>query len=521
MLVRLGPNWVFVLVILAGLGTLVGSQRRVVVHTAQDRDLRLTAHRLGVPVDRVEKGRHALRLATDLVASVAGSESVAELGRLWISLDRRNAAAEIEGLMQLLRETASETEEPRVFNRATNDGRALSAALLSLDVDEAGRIMEDWPQAPGETRQADDSESESWRRNQHLTLRKLAKQDVNAALKLLSILEDSGTDSPLRMSLLYGLTSAHQSASATQLFNETLARVSALEPEKAASSLRSLVRYSADYMPGRLPETLQTWTQVVREVPQEDLSHGPTLEGLDLDPLEAHVAHVLTDLNQVPLEKLNQVLAQFPGLQQKLREFGGIRGFRHAVRQEQARRAGQTSPDRKPVTNESIESALKALTTTPETMKKLYGLILDVQGYYEEQGYDPDYGERLFLRIAQLIEQLDDPLAKVRAFPTLVRIYMTLEGQLSDQLLQQGWDLLVEIDRKIEERADSDLYVAAAGQFLDPLEVWLYAAWIWNDHPVAMKEIGPLREELQFNVLVKVAGWFSGGGGFSNRQSFR
>ena len=86
MLVRHGPNWVSVLVILAGLGTLFGSQRRVVVHTAQDRHLRLTAHRLGVPVNRVEKGRQALRLATDLVASVAGREPMAELGGLWINL---------------------------------------------------------------------------------------------------------------------------------------------------------------------------------------------------------------------------------------------------------------------------------------------------------------------------------------------------------------------------------------------------------------------------------------------------
>ena len=79
---RLSPNWVFVLVILAGLGTLVGSQRGVVVHTAQDRDLRLTSHRLGVPVDRVEKGRQALRKATRLVGEVTGEKSVSVLAKL-------------------------------------------------------------------------------------------------------------------------------------------------------------------------------------------------------------------------------------------------------------------------------------------------------------------------------------------------------------------------------------------------------------------------------------------------------
>ena len=85
MLVSHGPNRVFLLVILAGLGTLVASQRRVVVHTAQDRDLRLTAHRLGLPVDRVAKGRQTLRKATRLVGEVTGEESVSVLAKLWIS----------------------------------------------------------------------------------------------------------------------------------------------------------------------------------------------------------------------------------------------------------------------------------------------------------------------------------------------------------------------------------------------------------------------------------------------------
>ena len=51
----LNPTWILVLVILASLGTLLGSQRRVVVSSPDGLDLRWTAHRLGVSVERIDR----------------------------------------------------------------------------------------------------------------------------------------------------------------------------------------------------------------------------------------------------------------------------------------------------------------------------------------------------------------------------------------------------------------------------------------------------------------------------------
>ena len=85
MLARLTPTWVVVLVILASLGTLLGSQRRVVVSSSDGLDLRWTAYRLGVSVERMEQGRRALQIATDLAPHVAGRESVGSLGDMWLA----------------------------------------------------------------------------------------------------------------------------------------------------------------------------------------------------------------------------------------------------------------------------------------------------------------------------------------------------------------------------------------------------------------------------------------------------
>jgi hypothetical protein len=66
------------------------------------------------------------------------------------------------------------------------------------------------------------------------------------------------------------------------------------------------------------------------------------------------VAHILSGLDQVPLEQLNRALAQFPGLAEKLQEYGGIRGYRQAVRQEGARRRDPIRLASQPVPFESL-----------------------------------------------------------------------------------------------------------------------------------------------------------------------
>ena len=83
----ISPRWGFVLVILTCLCPLLGSQRRVVVFSSDDLELRRTAHRLGLGVDKIRQGRKTLQFATDLIPELAGQTSVASLGDVWMALN--------------------------------------------------------------------------------------------------------------------------------------------------------------------------------------------------------------------------------------------------------------------------------------------------------------------------------------------------------------------------------------------------------------------------------------------------
>ena len=524
MLVRLGPNWVFVLVLLAGLGTLVGSQRRVVVHSAQDRELRLTAHRLGVPVDRVEKGRQALRKASGLVGEVTGEESVSVLAKLWTSLDRKHAISEIRRMIELLRKNAESASEEETHRLATAAAQSLSAALLPLDVDAARDVFRNWPAAPEGQEELDLESYQRQRTWEHRGFRELAKRDVGAALDLLPELEAGLIDPNLRTRLMHDLANRGRFDDANGLLDGMLNSISDLDPGVAASGLESVIYYLEHRSPDRLPEVLQAWAQVVREVPADQnlryqRQHVPG--GLQLTPLETRVALILSRLSWAPPEAVNSALSQFPGLQRKLKGVGGPRGLRESIQRQKDAESKQRRQGLEGVTVDELESSLKRVETGGVAERQLRSLLSRLGPYYEDgPNHDPESGARRFLRLARLIEQGEDPLIRIRMFRSLGRYYMTFEGELSDDLLKLGWDLLEWSDRQFQTESEAKKKEALVRQ-LDSLEVWLLAAWAWSDFQPAIKHIETLHAEVQFAALVKVAGWLSGGRhSFYPRQSF-
>ncbi len=520
---RLSPNWVFVLVILAGLGTLVGSQRGVVVHTAQDRDLRLTSHRLGEPVDRVEKGRQALRKATRLVGEITGEKSVSVLAKLWTSLDRKHAILEIRRMIELLRNTAGGASEGETYRLATAAARSLSAALLPLDVDAAREVLKNWPAAPDGHEELDLESYQRQRTWEYQGFRELADRDVGAALDLLPELEAGLIDPNLRTRLMHDLANRGRFEDATGLLDGMLNNISDLDPGAAASGLESVIYYLEHRSPDRLPEVLQAWARVVQDVPDEqNLSYQRQYvpDGLQLTLLETRAALTLSRLNWAPPEVLRAALSQFPGLQQKLKGVGGPRGLRAEIQRQQAAKSQQSRRGLEGATIDSLGSSLKRVETGAVAERQLRSLLSRLEPYYEDgPNHDPESGARRFLRLARLIEQGEDPLIRNRMFRSLGRYYMTYEGELSDDLLKLGWDLLEQSERRFQAEPDAEKKEALLKQ-LDVLEVWLLAAWAWSDFQAAIKHIETLHAEVQFAALVKVAGWFARSQHTSWRQTF-
>ena len=199
---RLNPNCVLTLVILLGLGTLAGSQRRVVVSSSDGSDLKWSAHRLGVSAERIEQGRRALQIATDLAPEVAGGESVGALGDMWVQLSWSEAQTQITDLVKELRRLARVTEDPGVYGKVTSDAQSLKNTLLMIDENAARQILDNWPDPPeGESLRPQEKS-----RQQQMTdmsrIMQLALTDLDAALEMLPELEAGQPNPTLRSSPL-------------------------------------------------------------------------------------------------------------------------------------------------------------------------------------------------------------------------------------------------------------------------------------------------------------------------------
>ena len=516
MLLRIPPKWVFLLVTLTSLGMLFGSQRRVVVHSAADRDLRLTAHRLGVPVDRVEKGRQALRMASGLVGEVTGEPSVSVLAKLWSSLDRKHAIGEIRGMIEVLRKKAEGASGNETYRPATAAAGSLRAALVRLDVDAAKAALENWPAAPEGKEEQDMVSYWEQRRREYRSFEELAGKDVDAAIELLSDLEAGLMNPMMRTQLMHELANRGRFEEANGLLDGMLNDISDLDPGTAAGGLEWVIDYVKLRSPDRLPEVLQAWVKAVREVPDEQNRFaGKYLpDSLQLSPVEARVAIRLSEWDWAPPEQLGAVLSQFPGLQQKLLTFAGLRGLRVAIKEQQQRVDASRQRRRSLALQKRVE-------TRSTAERELSSLWSQLAGYYEDgPKYDPEAGVRLFGRLARVIEGLEDPRTRIRKFHSLAQGYMTYEGELSEELLAQGWDLLERSEEQLQTESDTKKQEALVSQ-LDFLEVWLLATWAWSDFQAAIKHIETLPAEVQFAALLKVAGWFSAGRRLSYSQTFR
>ena len=245
MLVRLGPNWVFVLVLLAGLGTLLEAQRRVVVSSSEGLHLRWTAYRLGVSVERIGHGRRALQLATDLAPEVAGSGSVGSLGDMWLQLNSSEAHTQITSLIKELRRLARVTEDPAVYGQVTKDAQSLKNTLLMINEDAARQILDNWPGPPeGESLRLQETSREQQMKDMR-RISQLASTDLDAAFEMLSELEAGQPNPMLRMSLLYQLEFRGRSEEADQLFAQMLEAMPNVQDASQAQGYISLLSWVA------------------------------------------------------------------------------------------------------------------------------------------------------------------------------------------------------------------------------------------------------------------------------------
>ena len=503
MLARIDPRWVFLFTGITCLSTSLATQRRVVVSSSKGLDLRSTAHRLGVSVERVEQGRKALQVATDLAPEVVGRESVGSLGDSWLRLNWSEAESQIVDLIKELRRFARTTEDPGSYGRVTSDAPSLKSTLLLIDEATARQILDNWPDPPEGEGPAPRRPSPARQMNDMRRMQQLAMNDLDAALEMLSDLEGGRPNPGVRSSLLYQLESRGRNGQADQLFAEMLEAMPTVQDGSQAQGYNSLVYWVARYRPQMLDDFLPLWADLMRSFPSPAPRSFPSsLLGLDLLPEERSIAIMLLGLNQMAPGVSEKILQHFPELARKLEAIGGLDEFDKASRQEWDRTmsGGNRSSDK------------DQEQTVEDVEREINRLLMEIQ---RRATTNPGKVSKNLGEAVGLLEKLEGQPEQLRSYVRVAGAHLKVQGELSRELMRMGWEILDEVAEEPFTQPPSPQGMRPGTRTPDELEIWLYAAWCWTDFEPAMKEVKALGDDLQYSVLTKFTGWLSGSQNFN------
>src|SRR5262245_36233487 len=174
---------------IAGLAVAATLWAQVSVVAPGSRELKRAAHRLRVTPERLQNMRLALREATDLArrADPANAMMIGPIAQHWIQINRPEAKPNLEDLYRELRTAATNAEDARGYQNATQAVQSLATAYSEIDFDRAQELIRTWPAPPsraGEAAEAARREMESRFRQQ--ALNSLANRDPERAAALLA-----------------------------------------------------------------------------------------------------------------------------------------------------------------------------------------------------------------------------------------------------------------------------------------------------------------------------------------------
>jgi hypothetical protein len=159
----------------------------VTVVAPGSRELKRTAHWLGMPPEQLKNARSALQEATDLVKQMdpMPQYDLNHLASLWLDINRPKAAAVLEGLIEKVRKLALMATDFEAYRDCADRAQSLLKPLAELDPDRGLLLARKWPAPPLSSGSAGEkvrSGMEAQVRDQ-LT-RRLAYSDPERALEL-------------------------------------------------------------------------------------------------------------------------------------------------------------------------------------------------------------------------------------------------------------------------------------------------------------------------------------------------
>ena len=507
----------------------LSQQRRVEAEGQETKELKRTARRMRIPVEQLKNARAALQEATDLALHLKMPQgrpmitmtSPGMLGSLWVQIYKSKAPAALEGLLNSARVFAASAPDLPAYNYYSNRAGGLMSAYSQLEPDKALEIARTWPNPPSSAGEKGEQIRENMQRYfKRMALQGMASHDPERALALRS---DAGTDAPwdygIESQAISQLIADGKKEQALKLVDQTIADFRQKGNPANLGSFQFFARQLASVDPDRFIAAVQLLGKQNESVPQPGM---PTLSGtLQINgqsiPIPASQAMMLNMLRGFPNRPglVMRALDAQPELKALVDKNGGIDNFLNpgeggvSVRYTTGY-GGTTFGSGSPAQPALLQQLNGKAAKNPEMVRqKLADAYRDPEKVQElinlasmSMFKDPDLSG-IALEIAEPMVMRIEPLQKRSvAFEYLVRTYANLEGEVSIDLLREGFILADRLREQLSQPSSPMTSRVPA----DQLENFLLGQAARQSLPRALEFVGGMSDDgRKVAALVQIA----------------
>ena len=515
----------------------VAQEGRVTIAAPAAKELKRTAHRMRLPVERLKNIREALQLATNLARRMdpVPIEQLGTLAQLYVQLNRPEAGSTIDLLLAAARSAAETAANLSAYQQGSSAFQNLLRALIEIDVDRAVQLSRQWPITPQAL-----GEEADWVRTEHTMqfktylVQRLLPLDPEKAASLYADLGRYGAGNwSMRAQLAVQLVRSNRTDQAYGLIDAAMADFQSRSPD--ANNFRNFTMFLSQVAavdPARFMAGVSLLAGASGDLPGGTIS-GATLTAGDrsvaLSSCQYQMLELIRALSGRP-ELAMKTLHAIPGLKEKLDQIGGIDNFfnpslasggkvsfansPYGARNPDGSRTDAALPGSDKLSSLFKDLKGKAATNPTLVRRKLAAAVtgpgdvdllinLAQRANYE----DPDLSSLAFEAARPLMYQVQPLEKRSNALQSLVRAIRNCEGEVDTELLRDGFLLADQLRQEEREKSPQCAAASCAIRAADSLEQFLIGETAADDFGGAMKYLQTMPDdETRLRALFGIVG---------------
>jgi hypothetical protein len=500
------------------------------VEIVKPQDLKRTAYRLRISVERLTNARTALKEATDLAVRLDPPvlNDYGSLARMWIQLDRRKAREMIGSMIAQLSRNAQAAEDLESYRRCTSQAQQLLGSLSEVDPEKAIQIAELWPAPSARLGKAGEQALTQFQNDSSRSLMSQAAYTAPEQLydQLLQPQKAASIPFNTRSQVAMALINQNQKDKARVVLDQAIEDMGKRPPEPGKNyDYEGFLRELARIYPERFLDAFNTYQGMVAR--QDTNANSSVMvqwgeQRLSLTTAESSAFNIIRSLSFRP-ELCLKLLNSVPSLRDKIEQVGGIDNVispsslsvtasapyypaeRSNPRPAAAGgRDGSPAPESLPNPSQLFFSLRGKAELNPDLVrrklsdtyrqKEHFSHLISIAQMANYQ--DPDLSS-IALDVAQgLLPLFDNLQQRANSLRTLVSSYRQLEGEVPSSLLKEGLILASEMSEEENNREQSAPPGVKVSRPSDDLKIMLMAQGALEDFNAALRSARALGDDL-------------------------